>query len=598
MLYYLSRTVYFLLNISTFIVTSTSASIPASGGTRSTRFATATIRAGAQKFANDEHEQLERTPVEELLETRILLNLVRPVPKNVVMTLQRLILLGDPFYAPAMYKVLTSLLKKMLAKRTIGRNITNTNPNLLRADINAVFEQYDGQFLNNRVVMEPGRNVHANALASTANISAQNLVNHVSENYTKTLRNYIKIRLKKVLELQTNFQRGPEGNIIRMDEASLERKRSFWLSDLFVTTSTLNIPYNWTLLDENRLSTRIQDCFRPDMALSIKQYKIFSLVSMYSFTRKYVEIDIKHLRNNDDNNEGDNEGDNENENDEENKHELTTLLFSQVFNFEYLRLDLYYNGKQMFINMVRTDGYGIDFILAGPKNQKSNLPDLDFNDFTPRKLNENFCLWGADPGQTNIFTASDGHGNDSHQVRKYSTAEYYTRADFKKLNKTILNLKNGDEQLLEAERNITTFKTANMEVFILYIHSVLNNIDVQVRFYVDRFTSLRFLNYIDRQRADVEMVNIFATVALGDAVFPSSMKGTIPGLARRLEKKLKISEREGLLVTVPVTEYMTSKTCSNCSRNDTENIEIDGIILFSVCYSAQIRHVIHYGKET
>ncbi|KAI9258319.1 hypothetical protein EDC94DRAFT_586030 [Helicostylum pulchrum] len=146
-------------------------------------------------------------------------------------------------------------------------------------------------------------------------------------------------------------------------------------------------------------------------------------------------------------------------------------------------------------------------------------------------------------------------------------------------------------------------------------------ITVLVRFYDDRFTSLRFLNYIGRQRADAEMVNIFVTggkkeetrktvkqkgkgkakeekrnkklkpfeqdyrtplVALGNAVFPSSMKGTIPGLARRLVKKLKIAEREGLLVTVPVTEYMTSKTCSNCSRNDTENVEIDGVTLFSV----------------
>ncbi|KAI9246539.1 hypothetical protein EDC94DRAFT_590094 [Helicostylum pulchrum] len=71
-------------------------------------------------------------------------------------------------------------------KRTIGRNITNTNLNLLRADINAAFEQYDGQFLNNRVVMEP--------------------VIHVSENYTKTLRNYIKIRLKKVFVILIDCQ--------------------------------------------------------------------------------------------------------------------------------------------------------------------------------------------------------------------------------------------------------------------------------------------------------------------------------------------------------------------------------------------------------
>lgn len=281
----------------------------------------------------------------------------------------------------------------------------------------------------------------------------------------------------------------------------------------------------------------------------------------------------------------------------------------------------YSNGKEMFTNMVRTDGYAIDFILAGPRNQDANLPGLELSDFTQEELNENFCLWGVDPGQVNIFTASDGHGDDPHQVRKYSTAEYYTRAGFKQSNKVILESKNGDEQFLRAERDITTYKTANMDTFILYIHSVLNNIDILSRFYGDRFTSLRFLNYIGRQRADAEMVNIFVNggkkylkrefkqtgndpkkgntkerkrkrrseretvkkkgkekekigkrrlkpfeqddriplVALGDAVFPTSMRGTIPGLSRRLVNILKNAEREGLLVTVPVTEYMTSK---------------------------------------
>ncbi|KAI9247611.1 hypothetical protein EDC94DRAFT_528825 [Helicostylum pulchrum] len=195
--------------------------------------------------------------------------------------------------------------------------------------------------------------------------------------------------------------------------------------------------------------------------------------------------------------------------------------------------------------MVRTDGYGIDFILAGPKNPDANLPDLDLNDFTPRELNENFCLWGADPGQTNIFTASDGHGDDSHQVRKYSTAEYYTRAGFKKSNKTILNLKNGDEQLSEAERNIATFKTANMEVFLLYIHSVLNNIDVLVRFYDDRFTSLRFLNYIGRQRADAEMVNIFVTGGKKYLKREFKQTGRDPKRGNKKERKKKNSQAKG-----------------------------------------------------
>ncbi|GAA5815337.1 hypothetical protein MFLAVUS_008844 [Mucor flavus] len=61
------------------------------------------------------------------------------------------------------------------------------------------------------------------------------------------------------------------------------------------------------------------------------------------------------------------------------------------------------------------------------------------------------------------------------------------------------------------------------------------------------------------------------------------MKGTIPGLARRLTKLLKRAEYEGLLVTVPVTEYKTSKTCSNCF-SENEVFEIDGISLFGVLH--------------
>ncbi|KAG2231243.1 hypothetical protein INT48_006818, partial [Thamnidium elegans] len=112
----------------------------------------------------------------------------------------------------------------------------------------------------------------------------------------------------------------------------------------------------------------------------------------------------------------------------------------QVFDFEHLRLDLNYNGKQMFTNMVRTNYYGIDFILAGPERQSDKLPNLDLNDFTPEEINEHFHLWGIDPGQVNIFTASDGYDTDPHQLRKYSIAEYYTRAESKKKKPTYSKL--------------------------------------------------------------------------------------------------------------------------------------------------------------
>ena len=80
--------------------------------------------------------------------------------------------------------------------------------------------------------------------------------------------------------------------------------------------------------------------------------------------------------------------------------------------------------------MVRTDGYGLDFLLARTVSQTADLPDLDLTDFTDDELNANFKLGGVDPGQKTIFTASDGHDDNLHQVRKYSTAEYYTRSDY------------------------------------------------------------------------------------------------------------------------------------------------------------------------
>ncbi|GAA5814021.1 hypothetical protein MFLAVUS_007511 [Mucor flavus] len=588
---------------------------------------------------------------------------------------------------------------RQIAIKTIGRNITNPNPNLPRADINTVFEQYDAQFFNNLVVMDPGSSVHANALASLANISAQNLINRVSENYTQTLRNYIKIRLKEVFNLNagdinalcnfafnssvnsstrvawpTTVSNTPD-NIALVDTiinatritnepvtlTSVTKNPGIYLQRMHQFLLYFEAFNNDTIRTFNEVQTeaslsflaftslRDNTNFENTLQLETAQYEY--IVNLIQTTRNQIvnskiymdeiqretQIPLEILR------ETQIPLETLQENQEDRKHDDATLLFSQVFDFDRLRLDLNYNGKGMFTNMVRTDGYGIDFILAGPKKQESDLPDLALDDFTAEELNERFCLWGVDPGQINIFTASDGHGTDPHQVRRYSAAEYYTRAGFKRTNKVILNLKNNDEQFLQAERAITTFKTANMETFIVYIHSVLNNIDVLSIFYGDRFTSLRFLNYIGRQRADSEMTNIFVTggkkylkrefkqtgrdekkkppkiriertstrkekgkgkvkqkkrrlkqfeqdnsriplVALGDAVFPTSMKGTLPGLSRRLVKALKTAEYQGLLVTVPVTEYKTSRICSNCSRDNTENVRVDGVSLFGVLH--------------
>ncbi|GAA5811856.1 hypothetical protein MFLAVUS_005302 [Mucor flavus] len=211
-----------------------------------------------------------------------------------------------------------------------------------------------------------------------------------------------------------------------------------------VQTTQEQLHNSRTYLQENT-DTRIEDCFRPEMATSIKQYKMFSLTPLYSFTLKYVEIDIVHLKSlllkvrrelqsDDIIGKGDNE----------NKHERATYFLVKY-------LISIANDKAMFTNMVRTDGYGIDFILAGPQNQAAAFPDLEISDFSLEEIGIRFHLWGVDPGQKNIFIAPDGHGEEAHQVRKYSAAEYYTRAGFKRTNQRIIDLKNEDGNFLQAE---------------------------------------------------------------------------------------------------------------------------------------------------
>ena len=56
----------------------------------------------------------------------------------------------------------------------------------------------------------------------------------------------------------------------------------------------------------------------------------------------------------------------------------------------------------------------------------------------------------------------------------------------------------------------------------------------------------------------------YPLAALRDAIFLSSMKPVIPGLTQRQLKLLKRAECQGLLVAIPMIEYMTS----NMSNQD------------------------------
>lgn len=81
------------------------------------------------------------------------------------------------------------------------------------------------------------------------------------------------------------------------------------------------------------------------------------------------------------------------------------------------------------------------------------------------------------------------HTQESREVCKYSTVEYYNRAGFKQANKRILNYKNEDNQFLEHERQIATYRTASLEsyfirlIFKMNITNITRNAALCMHFY-------------------------------------------------------------------------------------------------------------------
>lgn len=92
--------------------------------------------------------------------------------------------------------------------------------------------------------------------------------------------------------------------------------------------------------NQDRVNVRIQDCFRPEMALCIRQHKLFTL---YSFTRKYMEIDyvcLKSLLRRVHGADGVSLATALIPNNFDSEHEEATFVFSQVFDFSRLRIDI------------------------------------------------------------------------------------------------------------------------------------------------------------------------------------------------------------------------------------------------------------------
>lgn len=258
-----------------------------------------------------------------------------------------------------------------------------------------------------------------------------------------------------------------------------------------------------------------EDCFLPDASTFIIQKRLFNILPMCKYRRRFVSVDLRTLQtimrvsNQRLHQEERFEIDATIEDGLE-RHQRATLEFEKVLNLHKVISNTARENK-LFTNCIRTDGYAVDFIFAKRTNMDV-LPNLEFEDFTPCELENTFRLWGLDPGQKSVFTAVDGHTNDQHEIRKFSTAEFYTFAGYKRTSRRIEELKNSPEhpQIRQAESNLTTSKTARPDIFHTFLQSFYENARVLLNFYsLDIFRELRFHNYVDKQKAEAELVNIF-----------------------------------------------------------------------------------------
>lgn len=258
-----------------------------------------------------------------------------------------------------------------------------------------------------------------------------------------------------------------------------------------------------------------EDCFLPEASTFINQKRVFNILPMCKYRRRFITVDLRTLQtimrvsNRRLQQEEQFEIDDTIEDGLE-RHQRATLEFEKVFNLHKV-ISNTARENRLFTNCIRTDGYAVDVIFARRTNMDV-LPNLEFEDFTPDELENTFRLWGLDPGQKSVFTAVDGHTNDQHEIRKFSTAEFYTFAGYKRTSRRIQDLKNSPQhlQVRQAESNFVSSKTSRPNVFHDFLRLFFENARILLNFYsLDLFRELRFHNYVGQQKAGAELVNIF-----------------------------------------------------------------------------------------
>ncbi|KAI8967915.1 hypothetical protein BDF20DRAFT_880218, partial [Mycotypha africana] len=87
--------------------------------------------------------------------------------------------------------------------------------------------------------------------------------------------------------------------------------------------------------------------------------------------------------------------------------------------------DLKTSQETLFRNIVRSDGFTVDFIFSKKRKSKEEktIEDhrLTLEDFDYAEIESGYRPCFIDPGRKDVFTAAIGLDDEKHQVRRCST---------------------------------------------------------------------------------------------------------------------------------------------------------------------------------
>ncbi|ORX58335.1 hypothetical protein DM01DRAFT_1372391 [Hesseltinella vesiculosa] len=258
-----------------------------------------------------------------------------------------------------------------------------------------------------------------------------------------------------------------------------------------------------------------QDCFKPPAYLFSPPCRMFTLLPVPSFRLRYVRINastmgtllhhfgLHHLLP---------------QSSSSNENQLGALDAPHE-NFGLLDMTKFKN-QGVFEDSLMSDRYAVSatFEKLKPVDQEAplTLEDIDTDDLSECRV------WGVDPGVGQVYVAVDGsdtsiYNNEEavasdprHEIRRYSSKEYFHDAGFHRTNQRIRDLKS-QHGIDTLESAIPSPCTMDLSKLDLYTKAVLERAQLLKDFYAEHLPPLRFLNYRGRQKADGELVNIFLT---------------------------------------------------------------------------------------